>query len=383
MPSATAPTPRRFTPAGAIRIPTATALLAFAAACSQGDSADDAIFTPDLTRTAALPPSENDEVALLADERTACVIDSYEGQIRCVDGEGTVVGVFGRKGEGPGEFGAPASLARGEEGTVGVMDLELGRFTVFEPSGVYVSDVVSPSALFSPLSPFGDILSGASMDIMALMSGESSGSTMNRFDVNIASGEVVREEGSPPGPWDVECGEVFYGMPDRAEGWVFVACEGHLVFVDDTGDAAVLRAPTYVPELPDEREVAQREEELMAFNRRLGVPASLNLEEPMERYRTTPKRYDLSMAGQLFDAANRYWIATRRDLSEWSYLDVYENAEYVGSVKVRDRLRGFDLVGSTLVVLVDRQVGADDADGVPDRALDWYDIGDLPFGGDV
>ena len=85
------------------------------------------------------------------------------------------------------------------------------------------------------------------------------------------------------------------------------------------------------------------------------------------------------MAGQLFDGANRYWIATQRDLFEWSYLDVYENAEYVGSVKVRDRLRGFDLVGSTLVVLVDRQVGADDADGVPDRALDWYDIGDLPF----
>ena len=101
----------------------------------------------------------------------------------------------------------------------------------------------------------------------------------------------------------------------------------------------------------------------------------------MERYRTTPKRYDLSMAGQLFDAANRYWIATRRDLFEWSYLDVYENAEYVGSVKVRDRLRGFDLVGSTLIVLVDRQVGADDADGIPDRALDWYEIGELPFGG--
>ena len=384
MPSGATPPTRRFTPAGAIRIPTATALLTLTAACSQSDTTDNTIFTPEVIASAALPPSENDEVALLADERTACVIDSYEVQVRCVDGEGTVVGVFGRKGEGPGEFGAPAALARGEEGTVGVMDLELGRFTVFEPSGVHVVDVVSPSALFSPLSPFGDIVSGASMDIMALMGGESSGSVMNRFDVNIASGEVVREEGSPPGPWDVECGEVFYGMPDRAEGWAFVACEGHLVFVGDTGDtgdATVLRAPTYVPELPDEREVAQREEELMAFNRSLGVPASMNLEEPMERYRTTPKRYDLSMDGQLFDAANRYWIATQRDLFEWSYLDVYENAEYVGSVKVRDRLRGFDLVGSTLIVLVDRQVGADDADGIPDRALDWYDIGDLPFGG--
>ena len=147
MPSVTAPARRRFTPAEAIRIPTATALLAFAAACDQGDTTADPIFTPEVIASAALPPSENDEVALLADERTACVIDSYEVQVRCVEGEGAVVGVFGRKGEGPGEFGAPASLARGEEGTVGVMDLELGRFTVFEPSGVYVSDVIVPGPL--------------------------------------------------------------------------------------------------------------------------------------------------------------------------------------------------------------------------------------------
>ena len=234
-----------------------------------------------------------------------------------------------------------------------------------------------PGAVFSPRSSFGDVLSGASMDIMALMGGESSGSMMNRFDVNIASGEVVREEGSPPGPWDVECGEVINGIPDRAEGWVFIACEGHLVFVGDTGDATVLRAPTYVPQLPDEQEVAQREEELKAFNRGLGVPESMNLEEALERYRTTPKNYHLSTAQQLFDAANRYWIATQRDLREWSYLDVYEHAGYVGSVRARDRLRGFDVLGSTLVVLVDRPVGADDADGVPDRALDWYEIGEL------
>ena len=83
---------------------------------------------------------------------------------------------------------------------------------------------------------------------------------------------------------------------------------------------------------------------------------------------------------QLVDAANRYWIATQRDTHEWSYLDVYENAEYVGSVRVRDRIRGFDLLGSTLVVLVERQVGPDDADWIPDRALDWYDIGDLGLG---
>ena len=124
-----------------LRIPTAAALLAITAACNQADTVVDGILTPEVTGTATVPFSESDEVSLLADERTACVIDSYEVRVRCVDTEGAVVGIFGREGEGPEEFGRPGRLARGEEGTVGVQDSELGRFTVFEPSGVYVTEV--------------------------------------------------------------------------------------------------------------------------------------------------------------------------------------------------------------------------------------------------
>ena len=131
MPYATAPSRHRFNTVRPLRIPSVAALLVFAGACGQGDAASDAIFTPEVIGTAAVPLSESDRVALLADERTACAIDSYEGQIRCVDSEGAVAGVFGRKGEGPGEFGRPGYLARGEEGTVGVVDSQLGRFTVF------------------------------------------------------------------------------------------------------------------------------------------------------------------------------------------------------------------------------------------------------------
>ena len=102
--------------------------------------------------------------------------------------------------------------------------------------------------------------------------------------------------------------------------------------------------------------------------------------ETLEDYRSRPKSYSLGTEHQLFDSDNRYWIATRRDTHEWSYLDVYEDAAFAGSVRVRDRLMAFDLLGSTLVVLVERQVGPDDADGVPDRALDWYDVGDFRSG---
>ncbi|WP_419950441.1 hypothetical protein [Candidatus Palauibacter sp.] len=338
---------------------------------------DRGIFAPEFISTAAVPLSESEEVTLLADEGTACVIDSYEGQVRCVAAEGTVVGVFGREGEGPGEFGDPAYLARGEAGTVGVVDSDLGRFTVFEPSGAWVSDVMLPD-VFQPFPSFGAAVSGVSLDYMVML-GRMSGSLMTRYDVDLASGEVLGQEESPPGPWDIECGQVIHGIPDPAEGWAFVACEGHLIFVGGAGDATVLRAPMYVPELPDERDVARREEELLALNRSQGFPRTPAIDEALESYRATPKHYYLSAGEQLFDAANRYWIATQRDQHEWSYLDVYENAAYVGSVRVRDRLRAFDLLGSTLVVLVDRPVGPDDADGIPDRALDWYDIADLPF----
>ncbi len=158
-----------------------------------------------------------------------------------------------------------------------------------------------------------------------------------------------------------------------------MACGGHLIFVGEDGDATVLHAPMYVMEFPDERDLARREDVLRAFNRRRGFPVSQNVDEQLESYRATPKPYHLSTREHLFDAANRYWIATGRDQYEWSYLDVYENTEYLGSVQVRDRLRSFDLLGSTLVVLIDRQVGADDVDGISDRTLDWYYIADLPF----
>ena len=383
----TQPSRRCFDPMKTVLMPAVAALLAVTGARAQEDAAGEANLTPRVIGTAALPLSESDAVALLADERVACVADSYETRVRCVDVEGTVVGVFGRKGEGPGEFESAAYLARGEDGTVGVHDPGLGRFTVFEPSGALVSDVPAP-LLDVPFRSFGTVLSGVEVDIMVML-GRASGSRslMTRYDVDIATGEVMREEASPGGPWDVPCGEdtwgvgqVAWGIPDRAGGWAFLACDGHLIFVGNTGDATVLRAPTYLAELPNERDVARFEEALVALNVRNGFPASTDVEENLESYRAGAKKYFLGTPHQLVDATNRYWVATQRDTHEWSYLDVYENAELVGTVKVRDRLRGFDLVGSTLVVLVDRQLDPDDADGIPDRALDWYDVSELGLG---
>ena len=60
-----------------------------------------------------------------------------------------------------------------------------------------------------------------------------------------------------------------------------------------------------------------------------------------------------------------------------SYVDVWSGTEYAGAVQIRDRLLGFDILGSTLVALVERPL---DEDGVGEWAVDWYDIGEVEWG---
>ena len=140
--------------------------LSFASACVEGDTPGEPVFAPEVIGTASVPLSDNNEVVLLADGRVACVTESYDDRVHCVDLEGVVVGSFGREGRGPGEFGGAASLVRGDRGTIGVVDLELSRFSVFEPSGAFVSSVSLPGVAFSPIASFDTVLTGVSLRLV-------------------------------------------------------------------------------------------------------------------------------------------------------------------------------------------------------------------------
>ena len=81
--------------------------------------------------------------------------------------------------------------------------------------------------------------------------------------------------------------------------------------------------------------------------------------------------------GFLFDDLDRLWVATTRDRDHFSYFDIWVGTEYAGTVRIRDRLIGYDILGSTLAALVERKP---DDFGVAQRTIDWYDIAGIEIG---
>ena len=69
----------------------------------------DPYFAPVPVASSEAPLSDNASIAL-ADEDTACVIDSYELRVHCSDRSGSVVGTFGREGEVPESSSIPSTL---------------------------------------------------------------------------------------------------------------------------------------------------------------------------------------------------------------------------------------------------------------------------------
>ena len=310
----------------------------------------------------------------LADETTACVIESYEERIHCLGRNGEAVGAFGRPGEGPGEFRSLMEVVGGPTGTIGAIDWGLSRMTVFNTTGALVSEFRLPfPGPFRARAPFDSLLFGYGM---ANRSGDlSAGFPVLHTELDLASETIVWERAYPVDLVDTGCdwgtgGELARGVPTPGGGMVFPACGGLMIFLEDRDgdDATLVEAPLYVEEFRSEAEVD-------AFAAR----SMFGSEAAVERYRRTPLRYNLGRP--VLDERDRLWILTRRFLEGRSQLDIYAGTRLVGVVKVRDRAVGFDLRGSTLVVLVNRPVEPNDPDGYPDRAIDWYDIGGLEIGG--
>ncbi len=265
------------------------------------------------------PLSDNHDVVLVSPE-TACVIESFEYRVICRTRDGVTVGAFGRKGEGPGELLSPR-IVRQSHGRVAAWDVRLGRVSVFEPDGTAVSEFSVPGRFhvtgISPMGVYGAEGFGPGRD----------GPLIENQVRDAATGEVVWRR-SIYEIADTECGDVGSGMPYR----------------EIAGTMSMPRSAM------EPYAAAYREQPKKLFH----VPRTFNA-----------------------DSQGRLWVATTRDRDTFSYFDIWVGTEYAGTVRIRGRLMGYDILDSTLVALVEREP---DADGIAQRALDWYDIGEVPFG---
>ena len=359
--------------------PLSAAVAIFALATTAG-CAPDVAGVPEVIEllpfaSSGAPLSASDDIAIVSEE-IACVINSYETRIHCVDRSDGGVAVFGREGEGPGEFDGLTGIERGPGGQVVAMDYGAARMTFFESDGSLVSEAPLPPR-FQPSQLRGDRLFGFELGMPDFASGETQ-PTFVPMAADASSGEVLWERTDLADAVGLECfsGAVGASTPDG--GLVFEVCGNELAFFADrdSPSATVVASPSYVETLPNERDMSDHMEDITGVGRYGGVPDSV-IAAIVAEFREKPKEWILKPDPFGFDHRNRLWVATTRDHDAFSYFDIWTDTAYTGAVRVRDRLMGFDIFGSTLVTLVERTPGGD---GIGERAIDWYDLGRIGNG---
>lgn len=321
------------------------------------------------------PASAVSSVALVS-EGVACVVDSYFVRIHCLHRDGRPAEVWGRQGEGPGEFASIQSVVRGPRGSVAVVDGSLNRLTAFRPTGERVSETRLPS-LFTPKGPMDAVLDGHYLRI------DGAGLEFRQVQIDEADGETTWERAFPrdlayPGCDDAAASDGLqlrgsaFGAATPDGGVVFTACDGQLVlFPDRDGDSTVaLQRPAYAGELPNQRDVDE-----FVDARRGSFRGDLT-DADVEAFRRKAKQW--SFLGPMVDDSGRLWVVTSRDRDEFSYFELYVRSNYVGTVRVSSRVVGFDVLGDALAVVTERRPLPDDTRGIDQRAVAWYDIAGLP-----
>lgn len=346
------------------------ALLTTAACGGQGD------FSPlyvAIEPVASVEAPASDSYALvLLEDGTACVAETYWYRIVCNDPGGESL-MFGAKGEGPGEFLFPHPVLRAPDGMIGVMDSDLGRLSLFTETGEFVSATSSfpstPSTFFiGPQKVVGETLVGMSRDFFSAIRRD--------LEIELATGHVLWERSFPlerdvvdcasPGRTDWQLGG---GHTGPGSSHLFVACYGeYLVWYahrDDAETAAIVRT-TYVERYPSDSEVASEMRQLQSAPWRVSE----------DEIRARPLAW---YGARVLDDRQRFWAVSRAEsqfielIPGTSYIDLFcltNDPQYALTLEVKDDVLGMDVLGDTLVVLVQRDIGG----VLPEHRMDWYDV---------
>lgn len=354
----------------------AICLLAITGCASEGTDVPDIIpLSPFASSGASM--STTNHIAILSEE-VACVTDSYESRIHCVDRVGGDITIFGSEGKGPGEFEALSAIERGGDGHVVAMDFGVGggRLNFFGMDGILVSETRLPSGFQVTLLRGGHLFGFELVmpDLVSLSEGFKP--SYVPMEVDASSGEVLWERTDLAEVVERECFNPAVGALTPDGGLVFEVCEYELAFFDhrDAPTATVIASPSYVEALPNERDIATHVNSRVRLRSLAGPVSESEIDAIAAEFRKKPKEWFLGPGTFRFDGQNRLWVSTTRDRDVFSYFDIWADTTYVGAVRVQDRLMGFDIFGSTLVTLVERAPGED---GIGEREMDWYDLSEI------
>ena len=188
-----------------------------------------------------------------------------------------------------------------------------------------------------------------------------------------SSGEVLWQRTDLADIVGRECLNATVSTLTPGGGLVFLVCGHELAFFADRDaqSATVVTSPSHTEAFPNERDASDRVEALSGIGRRGGTLTNSAREAIAAEFRGRSKDWIFKPIAFGFDHQDRLWVATTRDRDAFSYFDIWIGTEYAGSARVQDRLLGFDILGSTLVALVERTPGED---GIGARAIDWYDL---------
>ena len=343
----------------------------------RGETADGGIVSLWPVATSKAPLSMNVDIALVSED-VACVLNSFDPRLYCVDGRRDIVETFGREGEGPGELRDPAFIERGPNGVVAVFELRSAQMTSFRPDGTLISETRLP-ADFVGTDIQGERVLGFRLAVLDRSHSEDQ-SYYAASEVDASSGEVLWERDIADAV-ELDCFSGLVGILNpKSGGIVTTACEHELVFLDHWADsgATIVPSPTYSPAFPNERDVDAYVERVTRMGGGIVHLSEARKEAYAAGYREKTKKwyYGGGVSALSFDGEGRLWAATSRDRDASSYFDIWIGREYSGTVRIRDRLLGYDILGSTLVALVDREP---DRYGIAQRAIDWYDISEVSF----
>ena len=350
-------------------------MAATAFACTDDRVGESVVLLRPFASTRA-PLSMGATVALVS-HQIACVVDSFESRIHCMDSRQRAVGVWGREGEGPGEFRGLPRVMRGPNGNLAAFDIRSARMTFFEPNGTLVSTTTLPADVLWTDYQAGRLLGYR----FALIDRSRSEDQLDYvpMEAEASSGVVLWEREDLAAAIGRDCFNGRVGVLNPEGGFVTTACEHDMVFLDhrDADTATVVSAPNYFPAVPNARDVAAHVEGILRITGNRVSLSAARKESYAAEYREKPLQWFLGGPSALnFDGTHRLWAATTLDRDTFSYLEVWVDMKYAGTVRIRDRLLDYDIFGSTLVALVERKP---DRYGVAQQALDWYDIADVDF----